>query len=483
MGSTCILINGLNSPAHAFEFNEPTQTSFFIEELRRNSPDPQKFLEALETQAKATQNFSSNVNENFPSLVADRDLITFLQDSFKTAKQEEAATEATVPVDVDAQDAAQTAQALRNCLRALFADARGLQTAIAALKGETEFHINAANNEIEQLKEKCDTKTFALKPIVEKNVEKLSQKADKTLATMQKSSYRKAAALDKRHENLLHRLQIAEERKDAVQQRIEAAKKKKRLSRTSSGLFALKKYERDIDKLRKEVKALTEETEILRKTENSNFKQRREEFDKVVAQEEAKLTQIQNECQAKIALQQKRISSINLQTAIINSSLENQIVELKRLAATLDSQVKMDLKLNGEEPVQIGIPVYIVKYTKGEAEERYAFVTPIVISKGEGVLSGLKKILSLSPESKLKALIRPANKALQETLSAQLQERLLGDADFRIRLNAVCRAHNLTDQDSFAQTLNEGLDEIEKLGYMTAEESSSLCKHVLEEIA
>ena len=66
--------------------------------------------------------------------------------------------------------------------------------ALAALKEEAEFHINAANNEIGQFKEKYDAEISALKPTVDKNVKKLSQKADKILATMQKSAEKKTAA-------------------------------------------------------------------------------------------------------------------------------------------------------------------------------------------------------------------------------------------------------------------------------------------------
>ena len=150
----------------------------------------------------------------------------------------------------------------------------------------------------------------------------------------------------------------------------------------------------------------------------------------------------------------------------------------------LKSQVEIDWKLDDpEEPVLAQLPIYVIKYAKGNEEERYTLITPIVLSQDVSVLNGLKKMLSLNPEPKLKALTRPANKNLQETLSAQLLEKLQSDADFRIRLNAVCRASNIIDQNAFAQTLNEGLDEFEKKGYMTSEEASDLCKRVMGETA
>ena len=483
VGNGCLLIDGLNSPAHTFQFDEPTQTTFFIEELMKNSTDSQKFIETLKAQAKADKQFTSPTKAAFPSLIVNKEVLAFLQESLKIASQEEARNQATIPADVDAKGATQIAQALANCLRALLAHARGLETALDILKEEAEYHKNAANNEIEQLREKRDEEASALKPIIDKKVRELSQKADRTLAVMQKSADKKATAIDQRRENFLRRLQAAEQRKETVQQRIEASRRSKRTSKTSSGLFALKRYERDIDNLKKEVKNLGEASEILRKTSVDSLKKRREEFDKVIAQEEAKLTQIQIACQAKIVVQQERISSINAQTSAIMTSLQNQIDELKKRSEELKGQVEIDWKLDSEEPVQIQVPVYVIKYTLGETEDRYTFVTPIALSKDGSVLNGLRKMLSLSSEPRLKALMHPANKAFHEAIGTQLQERLLSDADFRIRLNALCRANNIADQNSFAQTLNEGLDEIEKRGYMTPEEASDLCKRVTEETA
>jgi len=474
-----VLIDSLNRPVQTFQFDEPNRTSIFIEELRKNSLDPQRFEETLEAQAKEVKEFSTEVNVGFPGLVTEAELLTYFQESLKTAS-EELLAEATIPVDLDAKAADNTAQAFANCLRAFLADARGLQVAIDVLKGEADFHKSSSNHEIELLKEKCNSETSALKPSVDKNVKRLTQKADRVLGTMQKRADKKVGILERRREGFLRRLQVAELRKDALKQRLENAKKKR--FRSSSGLFALKKYEHDIDDLKKEVKVLSEEAENLRKTNVISIKQRREEFDEAIAQEEAKLAQIQDVCQAKIEVQQKRINSIDLHAAAIVSALENWADDLKGRVSALKTQVQIDYKLESEGPLQVRVPVYVMKYTRGD-EERYVFVTPIALSKDTGVLDGLKKMLSLNPEPKLVSLMRPANRALQETLSERLLERVVGDSGFRVKLNALGQDGNLTNQASFAPTLNEGLDELEKRGYINAEEASDLCKRVMGEIA
>jgi hypothetical protein len=105
------------------------------------------------------------------------------------------------------------------------------------------------------------------------------------------------------------------------------------------------------------------------------------------------------------------------------------------------------------------------------------------LSEGIGVLSGLKKMFAINPEPKLKTLTHPASKKLQETLSACVLEKIRADAGFRVRVNELCRGSNLVDLNSFGQTLNEGLDEIERKGWMSREEASTMCRRVMGDFA
>ncbi len=281
----------------------------------------------------------------------------------------------------------------------------------------------------------------------------------------------------------MRKLQVAEGRKDAVQRKMDAAKKKKNASKSSSGSFALKKYEREVENTKKEIKAVSDELDKLKKEGDNSIKQKKEEFQNAIAQEENRITQLNNAYAAKTGEKQRQIEEMTAQTAVINTSLENKMDELKRNGNTLWSQVEVDWKLEDpDEPVLAQLPVYLVKYAKGE-EERYSLLSPIAISEDVSVLNGLKKMLALNSEPKLKTLTRPASKRLHETLSANLLGKMQDDAAFRIKVNEVCRTSNFIDLNNFGQTLNEGLDEIEKKGWMTKEEAAAVCRRVMEESA
>jgi predicted nucleic acid-binding Zn-ribbon protein len=479
--NAAVVLDGLNGSGHRFSFREPTKTVGFIEELRKNAVNPTLFVEALKTQAKAVHESGSQVDLAFPALIDDRELLGFLQEYFKSGVMdvpEEA--NVVVPAEIDSKAAAETTQALLNTLRVIQADAKGLQQALNVLKEEAEIHKSAASSESEALKEKCEKEIAALKPTVDKNVKKLTQKHDKAAAALQKAGDRKVAALEKRRDRFLHKLEAAELKRAAVQRRVDVAKKKKR-AKSSLGSYELNRYGREIEGAKKEVKALSDTIDKLKKEAENNIKKLDEEFEKAVAQEQQKITQIDEAYAAKIDGKQAEIDEINSQTASLNTGFETQIDELKRDASALRKQVKIGYNMvDFEEPVLALVPIYLVKYVKAE-EERYSLISPLNIAEDTGKISSLKNMLSLNSEPKIKTMTKPASRALHDTLTASVVGRLEADADFRIRVNAVCRANNLLSLNTFLQTLNESLDEMEKKGWITAQEASVLCRNISEE--
>ena len=480
--NSSLIIDGMSNSAHEFTFEEPTKTGTFIEELKKNSTLPEKFMEAVQAQTKATKEFSSPVKLSFKAIVDDRDLLNFFTEYFQSGKlqSEEQEKAVLIPTEIDEKAAEETAQAFVNALRTMQADAKGLQNALAVLKEEVEFHRNASENEIEKLKEKCDQEISIQKPIVDKDLKKITQKHEKTIATLQKIIERKLIALDRKREKFMTKLQIVEQRKDAAQRRVHYAKKKS--SRSSSGSFALKKYEKEIDKTKKEIKAVSDEIDKYKKEGDSSLKQKEEEFHRAVTQEENKIIQINNAYNAKIALKQKQNKDITNQTEAIISELQSGIDELKRSSTTLKSQVQIAWKTDDtEKPIRVNLPVYIVKYAKDKEEERHNLLSPIIIFEETKLIAGLKKMLTSEP--KIKTLMNPASKNLQDTINANFTQKIQNDPAFRMSIEEICRINNLINLNTFPQTLNEGLDEIERKGWMKSEEASTLCRRIMGEEA
>ena len=483
--NACLVLDGLGSATHKFTFKEPVKTGAFVEELKKNSTSQQEFMDTIETQTKKIGEFTSPINVPFTALMSDRDLLSFFAEYFKNGsvliKNEDEKNDI-IPLEIDEKTAAETSRAVTDCLRTLQADAKGLQYALEVLKEEVEFHKRATSYEIERLKEKCELETANLRPEVEKKVKKLTLKHDKTLASVVKSTERKVTALEKKRETYMRKLQGIEQKKDAAQKRINTAKKKG-TGKSTYGSYELKKYEREIDNVKKEIKAVSEALDKIKKEGNNNAKRVEEEFRSAVAQEESKITGLTAACEAKTADKRKQIDTMTSEAASISVNFENLMDELKRKGASLRQQVEIDWKLdNPDDAVLVRVPIYLIKYTKGN-DERYSLFSPITIAEDVGVLDGLRKILTLNSEPKLKALTRPTSKKLHEMFTSNVTEKMQSDEVYRSKISSVCRANNLLDRMEFAETLNEGLDEIVKRGWMTSEEASVLCKRIMEELA
>ncbi len=477
-----LAVDGLKSFTFEFTFQEPRRTGGFIEELMKNSISSERFTEALQAQAKTIREFASPFKLSFSAVVYDKELLNFFSHYFpngllQTVDEYEAA--ASLPADVDEKAAVEISQSFVNALRSIQADARGVQYALTTLSEELKSHREAASNEIENLKQKCEQQILMVKPTVDKNIKRITQKHDKANASLLRTLDRKVGVLEKRREKYLRKLQAAEQKKDAAQRRADGARKRKK-TRSSLGSYEIDRYDRDINNTKKEVGAVSDAIDKLKREANNSLKQEEEEFGKAIAQEEAKITQINSLYGAKIALKQKQIKDTTEQGAALTASLEKRIEELKSESATLRNQVEIAWKTDdSEHPVFVQLPVYMIKYSKGKDEERYVLISPICFSEESSLFDGLKKILISEP--RIRTLTRPASKRLQEVLTLNVNEKIEKEASFRTKLNGLCQTNNLIDLNTFPQTLNEGLDEIEKRGWMTPQEAAELCRRIVGE--
>lgn len=472
---SCIVLDGLGLATHKFTFKEPSQTGVFIEELEKNSQNPQEFANALENQTRKIREFTSPTSVSFGAVIADKELLSFLLEYLKKASSPNMSEEKNQPIppEIDETTAAETSHAISNCLRTLQADAKGLQYALDTLNEEAEFHKEAANREIEKLKETCDAETAKLRPQVDKKVKALTAKRDKNLATAARTTDKKTATAERKRDSYLRKLQVAERRKDA------AEKRKKSKSKSAYGSYEVDKRNREINNIKKQLRDISEDLDRIKKEAENNTRRIEEEFRNAAAQEESRITQLKTACDAKVAQKKEQIDKMTSQTATITLNFHNLMDELKHDGNALREQVEINWKTDSpDETVLAQIPVYIAKYAAKGDNERYALFSPTVLSEDTSVMGELRKMLTLSSEPKLKTLTRQANKRLHDMLTANVIDKMQNDEVYRTKINAVCRTNNLLDRMDFAETLNEGLDELVKRGWMTAQEAQASCSQI-----
>jgi uncharacterized protein YoxC len=271
---------------------------------------------------------------------------------------------------------------------------------------------------------------------------------------------KKAAALENKREKRVWKLQGLEQRKKSV--------RKRKRNRT----YEIEKYDRQINNVRKEVRALSDAIENIREEGTKRAKEIDEEFRGSIAQEEEKIKKLNSLYESKINKKKEQITEMASEAASITKSVESLMDEMKREASVFREQISINWKL--EDPALVCVPIYMIGYAKGN-EERYSLFSPMTISEDVSVLRGLRKILTLTSEPRLRLLMRPRSNELHEMLNSSIIKRMQSEETFRENMNRICRANNLLEREDFEKTLNEGLTEAEKKRWITAEEAMTVC--------
>jgi hypothetical protein len=458
---SCLVIDGLASLSHNFTFKEPANIGLFVEDLKKNSVVDQEFMVALSVHAKNVAKFASTANLSFKALIADREMLKFFPEYFKSGSFISSDKVVLFPSEIDEIKAAETREAVTNCLKRIHANVKGLQYALEVLNEEAEFHKRMILNEAELLKEKCEVEVASLKPQVEKNIETLKLKHDTTVKRILKDTEKKAAALEKKHEKYMRKLQGLEQRKESIQ-------KKRSTTRRTYQTYALEKYDREINDAKKEIRSLSNLIENVRKEGDKSVKKIEEEFHSAAALEEGKIKELNSAYETKIGDKKKQIATMASETAAIAKSFASLTDEMKREASVFREQIAINWKL--DEPTLMCVPIYVTGYVK-DGEERYSLFSPMSISEDVSVLQGLRKILTITSEPRLKLLMRPRSNELHELLSSSVIKKMQDEETFRENINKICRANNLLKREDFEKTLNEGLAEAEKKRWISAEEA------------
>jgi uncharacterized protein YoxC len=463
---SCVIIDGSAFSSHQFTFKESTSTGLFVEDLKKNSVVHQEFMAALHKQANNIEKLASTANVSFRALIADRELLNFFLKCFKSGSflSRDKDELVLVPSEIDEKTAAETREAVTNCLRRLQANVKGLQYALEVLNEELEFHEHMITNEAELLKEKCEAEVLSLTPEVEKKVEKLKSKRDTAITHILKGTEKKAEVLEKKRERYIWKLQGLEQRKESI---------RKRKRSTTRKAYELEKSDREINDAKKEVWALSSAIENIRKEGNKSVKEVEEEFRGAIALEEEKIKKLNSAYESKIDEKKKQITEMASEAASITKSVESLMAEMKQKAQAFREQISIDWKLDA--PALVCVPIYLTGYAKGN-EERFSLFPPTSISEDVSVLKELRKILASEP--RLKLLMRPRSNELHEMLSSRVIKRMQNEETFRENMNRLCRANNLLERGDFEKTLNEGLAEVEKKRWMTAEEAVTVCSGI-----
>jgi hypothetical protein len=462
---SCLIIDGLALSSYKFAFKEPTNVGPFVEDLKKNSVVHQEFMATLNRQTISIGRLASTVNVSFRALIANREILGFFLEFFKSGSfvsRDRDEKVVLVPLEIDEKKAAETREAVKNCSRRIHANVKGLQYALGVLDDEVKFHERMVSNEVELLKEKCEAEVSSLTPEVEKKITKLKLKRDTTIMHIQKETEKKVEDLEKKRERYMWKLKGIEQKKEFI-----------RMNKRSSTrrTYEVEKCDREIDNVKKEIRARSSVIENVRKEGNMGIREANWEFRRSIDLEKGKIKELRSLYESKISEKEKQITEMASKTAAITKSVKSLMDEMKREASVFKDQISIDWKL--DDSALLCVPIYVTGYAKGN-EERYNLFSPMTISEDASILKELRKILTLASEPRLKLLMRPRSDELHEMLSSFIIRRMQNEETLRENMKRIYCANNLLEREDFEKTLNEGLTEVEKKRWITAEEAATV---------
>jgi hypothetical protein len=477
----CIALDGLAAMSHEFTLNEPVNIDLFVEELKKNSVNSHDFIRVLEKQGRNIRELASPVSVSFKALIANRELLNFLAEYFVrgTIPSEENGEKAVeIPLQIDENEAMEIHEELAKFFRRVNAGINGFHYALEVLNEEAEFQKRMILNEIERLKENEQLEVSRLKPEVEERVKKLALKRDSDITNILKDTEKKGDTLTRKLEKCVRRLKTLEQRKESVQSKARAPKRRKSATKRTYKTYEFERLDKEIGDVRKEIRALSNLIENTKKDGSKQAKEVEDAARKAVALEEERIKELNSVYESRIDKRNEQIGEIVSEVAAMTKGVESLVEDVRSEASGLRNQIGIDFKTC--DRVIACVPFYIIEYAKG-SEERYSVLSPMSISGNLGVVNGLRRIFTFTSDPRLKLLIRPMSVGLDETLGRNLSGKIQSEESFRESINKILTANNLLKRDGFKKTLDEGLEEIQNRGWINPEEVPGVRKGIEDE--
>jgi len=463
-GDKCLIVDGLGFSSYDDEYLEPPNVKIFVEDLKRDSFVREEFRNALKKHAESFKDFVATVDFSLNAVVAKKSLLHDLLEYFKEGTPLNENGSVMVPIVLKRGDALETCEKFIQYWRKIQADIKGFQYALNILNEETKLNKQGTISEIEQLREKYANEISRLKSDIEKKVKKLTKKQEAEIAKMTKAAEKKMKAAAKEKEKYERKLQILERNMVLLQKKVEASKRKKGESKVARWSYELKMCQREIDNINREIRAVSLLIERTRKEGKDAVRELEKRHQKMVEQEEAKITDLMALQNSDITGKQRELEELLLESSHIKNLIKRLIEQKKMHASKFKEETAISWKL--DEITLVCLPFYLVRYVR-EAEARYRVYSPTAATDYKGILKSVQKaIRSFDLESRINLLLRLRSKELSDMLSSALIGKMRENKAFEGKIFEICRSSNLLNSTDFKESLTKGVRELKEEGWV-----------------
>ncbi len=472
----CIIVDGLGILSHTIVYMKPPDVKFFVEDLKRSITARELFRNTLKSHSKTFEDFVETTLVSMNSIVANREILSAISRYIEQGlalKRGAKEPLTSILLKLDEKAAMERAEDLFNRWRRIQSEIKGLRYAINVLDEETKLHQQKIVGEIEQMRETFEDKISRVKSEVEKRVEQLTKERDAKIKGIFKVSERELkVALNERAEDE-QKLEKLETDKLVYQKRKQIRKSRGDETGVTYWDHKIKVCKNKISEAKGKIRVLSRFIERTRKQGELGVKKLDESYQEMIVKERKRISDLETLRDSQIEMTKKEVGELVSEASSITNFIE-QLIEQKKLHT---SQLKeITIPWRSEGVTLINMPFYVFRY-ETEEKSRYHVHPPVVAMGYEGIIRRIQKtIWSFSLESRIKLLLRPGSRALEEMFTSLFAEKVREDETLGKVVCEMGSSNNLLNVQDFGETLARGVEELKAEGWINREERDAILR-------
>lgn len=472
--NNCMLIDGMGTISHTILYFKPPDVEVFVEHLKRSATVEELYHSTLRSHSETFSSFTSQTEIPVEGFVTDKellsDMLAFIKDSRTKISRSVPESTSLIPPKIDEENAVRISGKILEHYNKLQSEIKGLQFAIATLSEETKVHVRKLRKELEQTRENYENDISNVRKEVEKKREELEKERDEKIEKIVAANEKEVNARLAERKKWERELQRLEQNKSEYEKRKELRKRKNDEIGEARWDTRLQSVQNQISTIKGKVRALSEFINRSRKETERTTKNLRDTYQKLIDEEEKKVTSLESLRDSEIEKKEREIEELQQETLAITDKIERLIEQKQERSSTL-KEASIPWKI--EAPTLIFVPFYLIQY-ESEKKKRYRFRLPVIARGHKGLVMKIRKTLrSYSLESKISTLLKSRSKALEKIL-ASFKEKLDKDKGIQRDISQLGMSNNLLTSIDFKEKVKKGIDELEVEGWIKPEEKTSI---------
>ena len=472
----CIIVDGLGILSHQIAHEKPPDVKLFVEDLKRSTTARELFRKVLKSHAKTFEDFVETARVSMNSLVANKEILSTILGYIKQElSAKESATEhvTLIPLKLDEKAAMERAEKLINHWKLIQSEIEGLRYAIAVLDEETKLHEQKIAGEIEHIRETFEDKISHVKSEVEEKVEQLTTERDVKVKRILEVSERELKVALKERAKDEQKLEKLERDKRVYEKRKQIRKSRGDQTGVTYWDHKIEVCKNKISEVRGKIKVLSRFIERTRKQGELAVKKLSDSYNEMIVRERKRISDLEVQRDSQIELTKKEVEELVSEASSI-TKLIGRLIEQKKIHASKIEQITIPWKPEGV--ALINMPFYLFRY-ETEEKSRYHMHPPVVAMGYEGIIRRIQKtIWSFSLESRIKLLLRPRSRGLEEMFTSIFVEKVQEDETLARVVYDIGSSKNLLNAQGFGEALATGLEELKVEGWISREEGEAILK-------